>query len=159
MIFLWVIGSYLGHWVSAGWLITAMAVLFVYGVPAILKKVVQRGEYRPWLLGFSILLTVGLVAPLPNHAGQAMTQYGHWPASTLAEITGASPNAGFVRANAALGGWVGGLVATQEDTSWGARQLGTVFSLDTERPATTPVTGPGADEEPAAEVPGNGASE
>lgn len=156
LIFWWVLGSYLGHWVSAGWLIAAMSTLFVFGVPAILKKVVQKGEYRPWLLGFSVVLAVALIAPMPNQAGEAMTRYGHWPASTVAEITGAAHDAAFVRANAGVGGWIGGLVATQENTDWGARQLGSEYALTMERPtaparAAEPDGDPEAEPAPAAE--------
>ncbi len=125
----WVLGAYLGHWVSAGWLIALMGAMFVFGVPAILKKLIKRGDYRPWVFGYSLILTVALIAPMPNVAGEAMSEYGHWPASMVAEVTGAPGDAAFVRSQAAAAGWLGGVVATVDDPQWEARQLGTVFPL------------------------------
>ena len=131
----WVLGAYLGNWVSAGWLIALVSTMFVFGTPAILKKVARRGTYRPWLLGSSLLLTVALIAPMPDTAGQNMAQYGHWTTSAVAEVFGWAPDAGIVTTHAAVSGWLGGVVAIEEAPNWSARQLGTVYALDMERPA------------------------
>ena len=125
----WVLGAYLGQWVSAAWLVAVMGAMFVFGIPAILKKLTKRGEYRPWVFGYSLVLTVALIAPMPNTAGEALTEYGHWPASVVAELSGAADDAGFVRAQASAAGWLGGVIATADQPQWEARQLGTVFPL------------------------------
>ena len=146
----WVLGSYLGQWIAAGWLITLVVTMFVFTAPVYLRKLARRGSYKVWMAGFSLLATVALVAPLPNTAGKSMVEYGHWPSSALAEVAGAAPNAGFVRAHAALAGWIGGLVATAEAPGWGPRQLGTVYPLGMEGPAQpAPVAEEPAVEEPA----------
>ena len=154
----WVLGAYLGQWISAGWLIFLVSTMFVFTLPLYLKKLIKRGAYKVWLAGFSLLATVALIAPLPNLAGQSMTEYGHWPSSAIAEVAGANPNAGFVRAHASLTGWIGGLVATVDGPNWGARQLGTVYALGYERPQRpeqpTPPSDAPASEAPASEESG-----
>lgn len=125
----WVLGAYLGQWVSAAWLIAAMGAMFVFGMPAILKKLVKRGSYRPWVFGYSLVLTVVLVAPMPNVAGEALSAYGHWPSSVIAEVSGGDSDAAYVRAQASASQWLGGLVAPGADPDWQALELGTVFPL------------------------------
>lgn len=125
----WVLGVYMAQWVSAGWLIALASAMFVFGVPAILKKLVRRGNYRPWVFGYSLLLSIALIAPMPNLAGQNMAEYGHWPSAAIAEVMGADSDTAFVRSQAAVSGWLGGLVATTEDPQFEAKELGTGFPL------------------------------
>ena len=134
VIFWWLLGTYLGTWISAAWLIGLVGAGFVFGTPLVLKKAVKRGEYRYWMLGLSLVATVALIAPMPNVAGSQMSHYGHWPASVVAEITGASADSGLVRAQASATGWLGSLVATAEEPNWEARQLGTIFPLGMQWP-------------------------
>lgn len=128
----WVLGAYLGQWISAGWLIALVAATFVLAVPAVLKRRVKRGGYRPWLLGVSLVLTVALVAPIPHIAGENLTSYGHWPAAAVAEIVGADSDATFVRSAAGASGSVGTLIVPGDDPGWEARELGTAFPLGAE---------------------------
>lgn len=148
MIFWWVLGAFLAAWISAGWLIAAVVTMFVFGIPAILKNKVQRGAYRHWVLGISLLGVVGLVAPMPNLAGETLSHYGYWPSAAVAEVSGQPVDSGLVRAHAGVSEFVGGLL-TSGEVEWQARRLGTDLPLGTSAPATQVPTG----EAPAGEVP------
>ena len=134
LVFWWVLGAYLGLWVSAAWLVALVSAGVVFGLPAAARRLVKRGNYRRWLLGVSLVATVALVAPMPNTAGEQLSSYGHWPSSVIAEVTGADADIGVVRTHAAAAGWLGELVATEQDPQWEARQLGTVFPLGMQWP-------------------------
>lgn len=122
--FWWVLGSYLGQWISAGWLIALVSTMFVLGVPKFLYDLAdRRGKFRWWLAGASLVLTVALVAPLTESAGEALTYYGHWPATSVAEISGA-PGGFLVEANAAAGDAVGRALHPDLPASAGRHQLG-----------------------------------
>lgn len=129
----WVLGAYLGQWISAGWLIAAVSTMFVFGLPAVLRRVVKRGGYRPWALGFSLVAVVALIAPMPNIAAQNMARYGHWPSSALGEALGSEPDAAYIRAHGSMSAWLASLIGTT-GVSLQPRQLGTTFGLDVERP-------------------------
>lgn len=130
----WVLGVYLGQWVSAGWLIALVSAMVVFGAPVLLKKVAKRGRYRPWLLGASVVATLALVAPMPDRAGENMADYGHWPSTMIAELIGAHSDAGIVTTHAAAAGWLGDLIAPSELGQREARQLGTIFPLSMQWP-------------------------
>ncbi len=145
----WVLGFYLGQWVSAGWLIALMSALVVLTIPYMLRRVVRRGTYRPWALGFSLVAIVALVAPMPNVAGDQMSHYGHWPASAVAELTGAPADAAGVTTAASATGWLAAQISTTGEPMPEARQLGTIFPLDMQWPPEEGL--PGIDGE---EIPG-----
>ncbi len=130
----WVLGLYLGQWVSAGWLIAVMSAIIVLGLPMVLRRLIKRGAYRPWVFGVSLAAVVGLVAPMPNHAAQNMSHYGHWPVTAVAEITAQESDAGFVRAQGSASGWLASVLATTETAVDEPRQLGTIFPLGMEWP-------------------------
>lgn len=130
----WLLGTYLGQWISAGWLIGLVGAMFVFGVPVLLRKVVKRGPYRAWLLGMSLVATVALIAPMANLAAQNMSHYGHWPSSAIAEMTGQPADAGFVTLHASATQRLSSLVATTDQAVGQPRQLGTVFPLGMEWP-------------------------
>ncbi|TXD36498.1 hypothetical protein FRC98_11705 [Lujinxingia vulgaris] len=159
MIFWWVLGAFLAAWISAGWLIAAVVTMFVFGIPAILKKLVQRGAYRHWVLGISILGVAGLVAPMPNLAGETLSHYGYWPSAAVAEVSGQPVDSGLVRAHAGVSEFVGGLL-TSGEVEWQARRLGTDLPLGTSAPAVDMPAGdaPAGDipagDAPAGETPG-----
>ncbi len=129
VVLLWVMGAYLGQWISAGWLIAVVAAIFVFAVPAVLNRWVKRGTYRPWLLGYSLVLIVLLVAPMPHVAGENVASYGHWPASVVAEISGAESDTAFVRSAASASESLGAWIAPGADPGWQARELGTALPL------------------------------
>jgi hypothetical protein len=128
VLFWWVLGSYLGNWVSAGWLISLVSTLFVFSLPALARHWAKRGRYVYWLAGLSALLLIGLVAPIPQQAGSALSQYGHWPASTVAELAGWPADHSLVRAHGAVGQGLGGLLTTGV-VDEAPRQLGTALPL------------------------------
>lgn len=104
--FWWLLGAYLGQWVSAGWLILAVTTIVVFGLPKLAHHYAkERGHYRWWLAGISLVLTVGLVAPLTGQASRALSGYGHWPGEAVVEITGVGE--GMSAAAGALGGMLG----------------------------------------------------
>lgn len=133
LILWWVLGAYLGQWISAGWLIGAVSTMFVFGLPGVLRRVVKRGGYRPWSLGFSLLAVVLLIAPMPNIAAQNLARYGHWPASALGEALGSAPDAAYIRAQGSASAWLASKIGTSPG-GLKPRQLGTMFGLDVERP-------------------------
>lgn len=103
----WVFGAFLGQWISAGWLIFVVATAFVVGVPKLLFDFSgQKGKFRWWIAGASVVLTTALIAPMPSIAGKVLTNYGHWPATTVADAAGWDDSA-LVDANAAAGEWLG----------------------------------------------------
>lgn len=109
----WVSGAYLGNWVSAGWLITVVGAVFVFGLPALLKHWVRRGRYAHWLAGASALLLLGLIAPMPQQAGVTLAEYGHWPGSAVGELAGWPADHGLIRGSAALSQVIGGVLTSQ----------------------------------------------
>lgn len=153
MIFWWVLGAFLAPLISAGWLIAAVVTMFVFGIPAIVKNKVQRGAYRHWVLGLSLLGVVGLVAPMPNLAGETLSHYGYWPSAAVAEVSGQPVDSGLVRAHAGVSEFVGGLL-TSGEVEWQARRLGTDLPLGTSAPATQVPAGEApASDAPASETP------
>lgn len=107
----WLVGAYLGQWVRAGWLVGAVAGGFALGVPAILYRLAgERGKFRWWFAGSSLVLVVGLVAPLQKEAGNVLAQYGHWPGVAAEEIAGSGEFVVGVTGRAA--GALGGLLAS-----------------------------------------------
>jgi hypothetical protein len=108
----WMLGSYLGQWISAGWLIAAVSTAFVIGAPAALYQAAgrfmeNRGRFRWWLLGFGIVVTALLVAPMSETAGSALAHYGHWPGQTITDLTNAPF---FAEINKTISQSVGGLL-------------------------------------------------
>lgn len=123
----WVVGVYLGFWVSAGWLIALVATAAVLGIPRMLYKATGKANYRVWVGGLAVAMLVALIAPMTERAGTAMGFYGHWPATAVAEVVGAESDAGFVETQGRMGGWLGSQISGEQAAS--ARQLGTVFPL------------------------------
>jgi len=106
--FWWLLGAYLGQWVSAGWLIFLMSTMFVFGAPKLAYDASQRrGRYRWWLAGVALVSTVALTAPFPVTAGEVLAGYGHWPGMFLTELFGAEIGVGSVL------GRLGDLIGTQ----------------------------------------------
>lgn len=139
---MWVSGAYLGNWVSAAWLIVAMTAVLALGVPAMLRHLVGRGKFRWWAVGFGLVATVAMVAPVPNQAGESLSEYGHWPASALGELTGAEADTPFIRANAGVAAAIGGLLHTGSEEP-APQRLGTDDPLAGDQDADS------ASEEPA----------
>lgn len=124
----WLLGAYLGNWISAGWLITSVGAGFVFGLPALLRHWVERGRYSHWLAGASALLLLGLIAPMPQQAGVTLAEYGHWPSSTVGELAGWPADHGLIRGSAALSQVIGG-VLTPQARDQSPHRLGTESGL------------------------------
>ncbi len=126
----WLLGAYLSTWVSAGWLVLILATAVVFGLPGALLLGVKKGRYIWWTAGTAALITVGLVAPLPEASSNALMRYGHWPTSALAEVAGLDASSPLMRANAAIGEWVGGWIFPKADDDRIPRKLGTQEPLN-----------------------------
>ena len=137
----WVLGVFLAQWVSAGWLIAIMSALVIGGLPAVGRSLVDRGGYRRWIGGVSLLAVVALIAPMPNIAADNVAEYGHWPSSAIAELSGQPADAGFVSGQAAMSGWLAGVISTSGDDVSEPRQLGTIFPLGMEWPPAETIPG------------------
>ncbi len=122
----WVLGAFLASWISAGWLIAIVAVVFALAVPAVASRVLKKGKFAWWAAGCGLLLTVALIAPMPHKAGQALARYGHWPASTVSELAGWKVDNGLVQLNSGLAGVIGGILSPG---ATGPNELGTEHSL------------------------------
>lgn len=121
----WLVGAFLGQWVSAGWLIFAVATVAVFGIPLGFWVATGRGGFGVWLGGVSLVSVVGLCAGLPLQSGDVLVKYGHWPASTVAEVSGLSTDHGMVRANAWFSGLLGAELAKLKGGEGGeAQRLG-----------------------------------
>lgn len=122
--FWWILGAYLGQWISAGWLIAVVATMFVAGIPKLLYDLSdRRGKFRWWLSGASLVFTIALVAPMTDAAAGVLVNYGHWPATTVSEITG-SPAGLLVDTNAAVGESIGRALDPGLPADESARSLG-----------------------------------
>lgn len=134
LVLTWVVGAFLANWVSAGWLIAAVALVFALGVPALASHFVKKGKFAWWAAGAGVLLTVALTAPMPQTAGETLTRYGHWPASAVTDLAGWEADNTLVGINATVAGWVGGLLYTGEVAP---AELGTDHPLDPDAAPTT----------------------
>jgi hypothetical protein len=113
----WLLGAYLGQWVSAGWLIFVMSSVITAGIPfGLYRAAGSRGKFRWWLSGASLVLTVALTAPMADSAGEALIEHGHWPATTVSEISGGGLD-GFISVGETASGWVGSLLAPEAATT------------------------------------------
>ncbi|MFP4598567.1 MAG: hypothetical protein ACLFVJ_09970 [Persicimonas sp.] len=150
--FAWVLGSFLANWVSAGWLIAIMSLIFALGMPLLVSRYVKKGKFAWWAAGVGVLLTVALTAPMPETAGETLDDYGHWPATTVGELAGWEADNALVQINASVAGALGGLLYTPPaGEADGPLELGTEHSLYGQEQAETPNTAPtpedaGADE-------------
>ncbi len=142
-VFAWVLGSFLANWVSAGWLIAIMALIFALGMPLLVSRYVKKGKFAWWAAGIGVLLTVALTAPMPETAGETLRDYGHWPATTVGELAGWEADNTLVQINAGVAGALGGLLYTpQAGEAEGPLELGTEHSLYGEEQVETPDTAP-----------------
>lgn len=121
----WVLGSFLAEWVSAGWLIAVIGLVVALGLPALVAHLVGKGKFRWWAAGMGLLLTVALTAPMPGQASESLSEYGHWPASTIAELAGLQSDGTLVGLNASVAGAIGGLLDRTAQEQPEAKQLGT----------------------------------
>ncbi len=115
----WLIGAYMGRWITAGWLLGLVSVLASVGVPLLVYDAVgRRGRKRWWLAGSGVLLSALLVAPMPESAGNALAHHGYWPGQMVDEIA-LSENNVVSRASSTLSrtaaGWLGVTVANDAD--------------------------------------------
>lgn len=129
VLLVWMLGAYLAQWVSAGWLVAAVAVAVALGVPAVGQRVVKRGRYMWWAIGSSVVLVAALVAPMPALAGNALQKYGHWPVSFIGELAGWEVDSPVIKGASVfseqVGSWLPGAAADLE-----GKQLGTQHDLD-----------------------------
>lgn len=150
LVAIWLLGAFLSSWVSASWLVAAVATALVLLLPLAARLASKRGKYGWWAAGLSALIVAALVAPMPASAGRALERYGHWPATVVADLAGWSADHVAVRASAAVGSFVGQLIhptpTTQKEV---ARKLGTEQPLDAPAPVGEPVPVPPAPVEPA----------
>ncbi|MGM0555160.1 MAG: hypothetical protein ACQEVA_02175 [Myxococcota bacterium] len=129
LLFIWVLGAFLGNWVSAAWLIAIVSVVFGLGVPAVARHYVKKGKYMWWAIGSSILLVAALTVPMPGQAGNAIQKYGHWPVSFVAEVVGWDVDNPIVKGSSLLSEQIGSwLPGAAEDLE--GKQLGTEHELD-----------------------------
>jgi hypothetical protein len=82
----WIAGALLSRWVGTGWIIAVVATLVAF-VPGIaLKLGTHKGRALWWTCGVGVLSSAAALVGLPQHTGQALIRYGHWPASTIAQL-------------------------------------------------------------------------
>jgi hypothetical protein len=128
LLFVWVLGAFLGNWVSAAWLIGIISVSFALAIPFLLRHYVKKGKYMWWAIGSSIALLAALVAPMPGQAGNALQKYGHWPASVVAEVAGWDLDSPIVDATSVVSEQIGSLLPGAAELE--GKQLGTDHDLD-----------------------------
>src|SRR5690554_2902866 len=145
VIFVWILGAFLAHVISAGWLIALLAILVGVGIPLLAATISKRGKATWWAAGLGVLLTVLLVAPMPKTVGSALTHYGYWPTAVVGEIAKWEVDNSLNGIGAAVAGAFGSALGM--DVA-GAMKLGTMDRVDgsvmPETPATPP-TEAGAD--------------
>lgn len=82
----WIAGALLSRWVGTGWIIAVVATLIAF-VPGIaLRLGTHKGRVLWWSCGLGVLLSAAALAGVPQHTGQALIRYGHWPSSTVAQL-------------------------------------------------------------------------
>jgi hypothetical protein len=130
LLFAWIFGAYLGHLISAGWLIAILAILVAVGLPFLVGRLVKRGKVAWWGAGLGLVLTIALIAPMPATAGKTLTQYGHWPAAAVSEVAGWEATNALVRINSIAAEVVGGAINPNDSNLAHATELGTDRALD-----------------------------
>lgn len=146
----WLIGSFLAQWISAAWLIALVTTSFAFGLPGLMRHFAKRGRYIYWLSGASLLLTIALVAPMPPTASKNLAEYGHWPASTIAELSGLPSDHALVTLNNSIAHFTAGLIDPAGRTQPGYL-LGTQTPLSGEPDAAAP--SPPVPQEPTTTTP------
>lgn len=127
LIFVWILGSFMAHVISAAWLVAFLMIIVAVGLPLLVANLAKRGKVAWWAAGLGVLLTILLVAPMPQTAGNSLTHYGHWPASAVGEVASWQPDNGLANVGAAVSGVLGSALGA--DAS-GAMKLGTMDRLD-----------------------------
>ena len=113
VIFAWILGAFLAHVISAGWLIALLVILVGVGVPLLAAKLSKRGKAAWWAAGLGILLTVVLVVPMPNTVGDTLTRFGYWPTAVVGEVAKWDANNSLNRIGGAVSGALGGALGSQ----------------------------------------------
>jgi hypothetical protein len=103
----WLSGALLGRWVGAGWIIAIVATLGVFVPPIAAKIGTGKGRVLAWAAPFGLLISVGLIAGIPGFTGESVIRYGHWPASTVAQLAGWDADQLAVRGHASASAWLG----------------------------------------------------
>lgn len=140
VIFVWVLGAFMAHVISAGWLIALLAVLVGVGLPLLAASLSKRGKATWWAAGLGVLLTVALVAPMPKSVGATLTHYGYWPTAVVGEIAKWEVDNSLNNIGAAVAGAFGSALGTQAS---GAMKLGTMDRVDGSVMPEAPSTSPG----------------
>ncbi|AWV88264.1 hypothetical protein [Bradymonas sediminis] len=126
-VFVWILGAFLAHVISAGWLIALLALIVAIGLPIVVAKVVNRGKIAWWAAGLGIILTAALVAPMPKVVGTSLTHYGHWPTAVVGEVSGWEADNALANVGAAVARLFGSALGAEAS---GALRLGTETRLD-----------------------------
>jgi len=151
-VFVWILGAFLAHVISAGWLIALLALIVAIGLPIVVAKVVNRGKIAWWAAGLGIILTAAVVAPMPKVVGTSLTHYGHWPTAVVGEVSGWEADNALANVGAAVARLFGSALGAEAS---GALRLGTDTRLDgSVMPAEpTPAEGGGEGVAPEADTP------
>ena len=88
MLLWWVVGAFLGTWISTGWIIALIATSIAFVLPLVLWLVTKRGRWVYWASALGVVALMGILAPFPGAAGEKIAHYGHWPATTVAQLAG-----------------------------------------------------------------------
>ena len=108
----WVVGSLAGSLIETGWIVLAVATIAAFIVPVIPRVLTGWGRYGWWAAGISLIAVVAIIATIPDMAGKSIARYGHWPATTTAQLAKWEPDGALVTTTAGASQFIGQRVET-----------------------------------------------
>lgn len=108
----WVIGSLAASLFETGWIVLAMATIAAFVIPAVPRVLTGWGRYGWWAAGIGLVVVVAIIAAIPDMAGKSIARYGHWPATTTAQLAKWEPDGTIVMATAGVAQFIGQRVET-----------------------------------------------
>ena len=165
MLSVWMLGAYLSRWLETGW-ITALITLGACLIPpTVARFTIKKGTWRLWAALISTLAIALMIAPWPNAAGEHLARFGHWPASTIAQLAKWDANSFPVRANASASGFLARQLLSIKDPSAviepipAPQALGSDLTLDAWMKAQEAQKATESPAEPSSDTPAKDAAE
>lgn len=152
---IWLLGAYLAQWISAWWLVLAIALVVTLSLPLGFWQLSKRkGKKAWWFAGVSTLVLAGLIAPMPTMAANVIGSYGHWPSTAINAARGAEATSGAHGALTWFSAFLAGQLGAEAST---ALELGTQHPVaqepsTEEAPSETPPEAKTPEEAPAEPV-------
>jgi hypothetical protein len=104
-LFFWLAGAHLSNWVRTGWVVALVAAAVAFVLPLGVRFGTGKGKALWWTFGVGVLGCAALIAPMSRATAERVAEYGHWPVSAVAQLSGWAPDGAAVKASATVSGW------------------------------------------------------